>query len=89
VSCVTNSFLTERINATKAEIAAYEDAVLALGTSGGVQEYLIDTGQTKQRVTRADLKDINSVIDSLYNRLVTLCARRDGTGNNTIGRPDY
>ena len=72
-------FLTARITATEKAIAAYEDAQLALGTSG-IQSYSLDTGQSKQMVTRANLTEINKTIDSLYNRRATLIARRDGSG---------
>lgn len=84
---ITRDFLTQRIDATKAQIATYEDAVLALG-EGGVQEYSLDTGQTRQRVTKFDIKDIQTVLDGLYNRLAILCARRDGSGV-VIGRPAF
>lgn len=80
-------FLQERITATKAQIVAYENAVLALGTAGGVQSYTIDTGQTRQTVTRADLPQLNKMIDSLMNRLATLQARLNG--NQTMVIPAW
>ena len=86
MSCATTEFLTERITKTKALIEAYEDAVLSLGS--GTQEYRLDTGQTVTHVTKADVKDLNATLDSLYNRLATLCARRDGSGV-LIGRPGF
>lgn len=78
------AFLQERITATKAQIVAYENAVLALGTAGGVQSYTIDTGQTRQTVTRADLPQLNKMIDSLMNRLATLEARLNGNQTMVI-----
>lgn len=81
------AFLQERITATKAQIVAYENAVLALGTAGGVQSYTIDTGQTRQTVTRADLPQLNKMIDSLMNRLATLQARLNG--NQTMVIPAW
>lgn len=77
------TFIQERITATKAAIVAYEDAITALGTSN-VQSYELDTGQDRQRVTRADLKDLNATVDSLYNRCATLEARLNG-GSVTVG----
>ena len=71
------AFTQARITATKAQIVAYEAAALALGTNN-VQSYTLDTGQTRQTVTRADLADIQRTIESLYNRCATLEARLNG-----------
>lgn len=76
-----SEFLKQRIDATKALIVAYEDATTAL-VSGGVQSYTLDTGQSRQTVTRFDLVMLNNTLDSLYNRLVTLQARLDGGSVN-------
>lgn len=81
------AFIQARIDATKAEIIAYEDAALALAT-GGVQSYTLDTGQTRQTVTRLDLSSIQRTIDSLYNRCATLEARLNGSGTVTA-RPAW
>jgi len=70
-------FIQGRIDATKAQILAYEDATLALG-SGGIQNYKLDTGQSAQWVTRLDITELNKTIDSLYNRCATLEARLNG-----------
>lgn len=72
-----SEFLQQRIEATKALIVAYEDAVTAL-TTGGVQSYTLDTGQSRQTVTRLEIATLQRNIDSLYNRLVTLQARLNG-----------
>ena len=71
-------FIKERIAATKALIVAYEDAVTALGTQGGVVSYTLDTGQSRQTVTRADISSLNRMLDTLYNRLATFEARLYG-----------
>ena len=71
------AFIQARIDATKLAIVAYEDAITALGTSN-IQSYELDTGQDRQRVTRADVKDLNAVLDSLMNRLATYEARLNG-----------
>ena len=80
-------YVQERITATKAQITAYEDALLAFGTNGAMQSYTLDTGQSRQTVTRADLSTMNRVLDSLYNRLATLEARLYG-GSVTV-RPHW
>lgn len=81
------TFLQARIDATKAQIIAYEDAATALA-SGGVQSYTLDTGQSRQTVTRLDLDDLQKTVDSLYNRLATLEARLNGSGTVTA-RPAW
>lgn len=82
-----STFMQDRITKTKALIIAYEDALLALGT-GGVQEYRLDTGQSDQKVTKMDVKDLQNTVDSLYNTLATLEARCTGNGV-LIGRPAF
>lgn len=75
---MNREFLAERIVVTKSLIVAYEGAVLALGAANGVQSYTLDTGQSKQTVTRADIASLNTMLDSLYNRLATMEARLNG-----------
>lgn len=84
---MNSSDIQARITATKAQIDAYEAAALALAT-GGVQSYTLDTGQTRQTVTRLDLDAIQKTLDMLYNRCVTLEARLNG-GNTSITRPAW
>jgi hypothetical protein len=81
------AYLQGRITATKALIEAYETAVTELGVAGGVQSYTLDTGQSRQTVTRADIPALNRMIDSLYNRLATLQARL--YGGTVTARPAW
>ena len=81
-----NTYLRGRITATKALIEAYEGATTAL--AGGVQSYTLDTGQSRQTVTKLDLKDLNNMLDNLYNRLSTMEARLNGSGT-VIARPGF
>lgn len=78
------AFLEDRIAATKAQIVAFEDAILALA-SGTVQSYTLDTGQSRQTVTKLDLDSLRKSIDSLYNRCVILETRLNGGGSVTVG----
>lgn len=73
------AFIQDRITATKAQIVAYEDAALGLA-EGNIQTYTLDTGQTRQVITRMNLTELNKVIDALYNRCATLQARLSGSG---------
>lgn len=74
------------LTATLATITAYEAAQLALGI-GGIQSYTLDTGQTRQIVTKLDLADIQKVLSSLYNTAATLTARLNGAVS--IARPAW
>jgi hypothetical protein len=85
--CINSTWLETRITAVQAQIDAYESAILALGT-GNIQWYDLDTGQTRQRVTKLDLGDLNNVLGSLYNRFSMLCVRKNGTGV-TISKPGW
>lgn len=84
---INDTFLEARIAATEAAIVAYEAAELAFANDGTMQSYKLDTGQTNQTVTRAELGSIRKTIESLYNRLATLTARKDGACS--IGRPTW
>ena len=74
---IDTAWLDARIAATQALILAYEAAILAIGN--GVQSYTLDTGQSRQVVTRADLGTLNAMLNSLMNRYATLDARRNGS----------
>jgi hypothetical protein len=71
-------WLLERIEKTKLMIVAYEDAITAL--SGGAQSYNLNTGQTQQMVTRANLATMRDTLSSLENRKSTLECRLYGSG---------
>lgn len=83
-----NAFLTERIAQTKLTIVAYEDAILALTGAGAIESYTLDTGQSRQTVTRSNLKELNETLDGLYNRLTGMCNRQTG-GGVVIARPAW
>jgi hypothetical protein len=80
------NFIQARMNATMNQIVAYEDAALKL--SSGVQSYTLDTGQTRQTVTKLDLGKIQDTLDLLHNRYATYKARLSGCGTVT-GRPAW
>lgn len=55
-------------------IFKYDEAISALLT-GGHGSYLIDTGQTQQRVTRLNLAELQSTRKSMMSELSTLAVR--------------
>lgn len=83
----TTEFLQARLVATQAQIIAYEIAAEALANNE-IQSYTIDTGQTRQVVTRLNLTELQNAIDRLYNRCVILEYRLNG-GNVSIARPGF
>jgi len=76
--CDDTVWIIDRINATKTLIIKYEAAIDAL--SSGVQSYQLDTGQTRQLVSKAQLGSLQSTLAGLESRLATYqqrlgCAR--------------
>ena len=76
---MASAFWQARLTAVEAQIVAVEGAIDVL-TAGTVQSYELDTGQSRQRVTKFDLPKLNGMLDSLLNRYATLQARCSGTG---------
>ena len=85
MTCNDTAFWQARIDKAKATIVLYEDALDALLVQG-VLSYSLDTGQSKQTVTKQDIKKLEEAVDSLMNRIATLQARVSGCGN-TIAVP--
>lgn len=77
------AFLIERITKIKERIIAYEDAMLAIST-GAIEEYRIDTGQTKTTVKKSNIKTIQDVIDGMLNQLCVYQTRLNGGGTITV-----
>lgn len=71
-------WIQERIAATKLAIIAYENAILVL--SNGVQSYSLDTGQTRQTVTKHQLGSLRLQLTDLENRLQNLQNQLAGGG---------
>jgi hypothetical protein len=82
MSVIDREWLEARVTATKALIVAYENAILAL--AGGAQSYSLDTSQTRQTVTKADLGSLRLQLNELENRLAVLDARLCGAGTRVI-----
>lgn len=82
------SYWETRLVAAKATLEAYEAAELAFATNGSIQEYEIDTGQTRTEVRRGDLGELRRMIGALQNRVATLEARVYGCGATRV-RPGW
>lgn len=68
-----------RLAKLKAIIEAIDDAILQLSTTA-ILEYHLDTGQSKQRVTRQDLPRLVDTKASLFTQYDALCARLSNGG---------
>lgn len=76
-STTETTWLEARLTKTEALIEAYEDAILALAT--GAQTYSLDTGQSRQTVTKAQLSQLRNALAELENRRAALQSRLHGT----------
>ena len=81
----SKQYLETRIARTQAAIEAYEDAIEAL--ANGAQSYQLDTGQTRQLVTKAQLSQMVLTLQRLENRLEVYEARLSGA--SSYSKPGY
>lgn len=86
MSVIDREWLEQRVAAKKAMIVAFEEAITALGVDG-IQQYSLNTGQTTQMVTKANLSSLRTTLQSLENDLATLDARLCGAGH--YGQPGF
>ena len=81
--CDDSAFLEQRLAACEAAIVAYEAALAAFAT-GNVQSYTLDTGQTRQTVTKANLTEMDRQLDRLLNRRAVLRAQLGLSGHANV-----
>lgn len=81
--CCDDSFWSDQLAAAKTAVTAYNAAILALAT-GAIQSYTLETGQTRQVVTKANLTELRRARDSLLNEVATLESRLCGSGSSHI-----
>jgi hypothetical protein len=83
---ISQDFLRCRISSLQAIVLKYDEAFLVLAS--GIQEYILDTGQSKQTVRRQDIDRMQQVKLSLISELEDLCAQLEGNRSGTsIARP--
>ncbi len=75
----TDTFWPDQLAAAKLSAVRIQAAIDAL-TIGGVQSYQLDTGQTRQLVSKVNLAALHTVLQSTLNRVATLQARLGGCG---------
>lgn len=82
-----NSDLQKILDDTKGIIDAYSAAILFLATNPTLS-YSLDTGQSIQKVTRANLAELRSARSALLNECAMLEARLNG-GSISITGPAF
>jgi hypothetical protein len=83
MTCNDRQFWIDRIATVKAQILALDEAFLGLST-GAIQQYQLDTGQTRMLVTKANMATLRDTISALENKLATLNARVYGAGVRVV-----
>ena len=84
--CDDTAFWEARLAAKKAAIVAYEAAITAV--AGGAQSYSLDTGQTRQVVTKANITEMRNMVAQLESDISTLQQRLYGCGRTYV-RPGW
>ena len=76
-------FWRDQISKTETIIQGYIDAINFL-IANPTESYTLDTGQTQQDVKRHNINNLQTQLDSLYNRYSSLCLRVNTTPTITI-----
>lgn len=74
-----DALLEAQVAPLKLKLAEMITASTGLVT-GAIQSYELETGMTRQKVTKADIATLEAAISSLMNTLTTLEARLRGCG---------
>lgn len=80
------TFWQGRLDKKKAQLAAFDDAITAI--AGGAQSYSLDTGQTRQVVTKANLSEMRIMVTTLEAEIASLSQRLNGCGSFQV-RPGW
>lgn len=84
MSTCSNDFWLSRLEKKKEQLAAMDDALIAV-TTGAIDSYTLDTGQSRQTVTKQNLAVLERLIERLENQIATLETRIYGCGTHTGG----
>lgn len=84
--CDDRAFWQGRLDKKKAQLAECDDAISAL--TAGAQTYSIDTGQTRQTVTKANLTELRNRASTLEAEISALMQRLGGCGTLQV-RPAW
>jgi hypothetical protein len=80
---MSTTFWQDQIAQTETMIQGYIDAINFL-IANPTESYSLDTGQTQQEVKRHNINNLQTQLDSLYNRYSALCLRVNTSPTITI-----
>ena len=81
MSVFDRAYIEERIEAIKAQVVEADTAISAAMTS---LTYSLDTGQTRQSVTRQQISSLRTTRDSLIAELAYWQGQLSGTGATRV-----
>ncbi len=84
--CSGDDFWRQRLEAKKALLLACDAAVTAI--LGGAQSYQLNTGQTQQLVTKANVGSVRLLMQGLESEIATLQNRLGGCSSFNV-RPGW
>ena len=84
MSCIDRAYIQARIDKLKQRIEAVEDALLNLQATP-VFQYTLDTGQTREVVTKLDVPRLEDTLDRMNARLQYWCNLLNGGGTFNAG----
>ena len=73
-----------RLEKIKTSIEALEDALIAFAENDLLQTYRLDTGQTSQSVSRAEIGSLKNTLAFYYGQYDTWCNRLYGCGTRYV-----
>lgn len=79
-------FWAERLEKAKQQLTALDEAISAL--ESGAQSYTLDTGQSRQTVTRHQIGDLYRRQEKLLEQIASLESRCSG-GGAFVARPGF
>lgn len=77
----TDAFWTEQVTAIKAQITKLNSTISDL-SCGAIISYTLDTGQSRQTVTKVSIEILYAERRRLMNELACLDARINGSGSS-------
>lgn len=84
MSCDDRAWLRRRLAKVEELIERVEDAILQL-SSGAVVSYSLDTGQSRQTVTKQSIGQLKNLLESLESRRNALRSRLGCGGSGYMG----
>ncbi len=78
------AFWLDRLATKKEQLALLDEMFLHFAANGGAEEYDLDTGQTRQKVRRADLSKWRLLAEKLESQISALIVKTSGCGVSRV-----